>query len=124
GPRRRQDRDHLRRAERPDAHERPPEPGRPPARGAAADDGLVRRLSPATERDGGHARAARLRDLPPLERASMNRRDFFKIVATSGASAAVAGCQQTTESILPLVVPNEQLVPGAAAWFATGCRGG
>ncbi len=52
----------------------------------------------------------------------MNRRDFFKIVATSGASAAVAGCQQTTESILPLVVPNEQLVPGVAAWFATVCR--
>jgi len=52
----------------------------------------------------------------------MNRRDFFKIVATSGASAAVAGCQRTTENILPLVVPNEQLVPGVAAWFATVCR--
>jgi molybdopterin-containing oxidoreductase family iron-sulfur binding subunit len=52
----------------------------------------------------------------------MNRRDFFKVVAASGASAAVAGCQQTTESILPLVVPNEQLVPGVAAEFATVCR--
>ena len=52
----------------------------------------------------------------------MNRRDFFKIVAASGASAAVAGCQQTTENILPLVVPNEQLVPGVASWFATVCR--
>ncbi len=52
----------------------------------------------------------------------MNRRDFFKIVAASGASATVAGCQQTTERILPLVVPNEQLVPGVAAWFATVCR--
>lgn len=52
----------------------------------------------------------------------MNRRDFFKIVATSGATAAVAGCQQTTEHILPLVVPNEQLVPGVASWFATVCR--
>ncbi|MEK7714759.1 MAG: molybdopterin-dependent oxidoreductase, partial [candidate division NC10 bacterium] len=52
----------------------------------------------------------------------MTRRDFFKIVATSGATAAVAGCQQTTEHILPLVVPNEQLVPGVASWFATVCR--
>ncbi len=52
----------------------------------------------------------------------MNRRDFFKVVAASGASAAVAGCQQTTERILPLVVPNEQLVPGVAAWFSTVCR--
>ncbi len=52
----------------------------------------------------------------------MNRRDFFKIVAASGATAAVAGCQKTTENILPLVVPNEQLVPGVASWFATVCR--
>ncbi|HET7342572.1 MAG TPA: molybdopterin-dependent oxidoreductase, partial [Methylomirabilota bacterium] len=52
----------------------------------------------------------------------MNRRDFFKIVATTGATVAVAGCQQATEQILPLVVPNEQLVPGVAAWFATVCR--
>src|SRR2546428_12049195 len=52
----------------------------------------------------------------------MNRRDFFKIVTASGAAAATAGCQQTPESILPLVVPNEQIVPGVAAWFATVCR--
>jgi len=52
----------------------------------------------------------------------MNRRDFFKIVATTGATAAAAGCQQATEQILPLVVPNEQLVPGVTAWFATVCR--
>jgi molybdopterin-containing oxidoreductase family iron-sulfur binding subunit len=52
----------------------------------------------------------------------MKRRDFFKIVATSGAAAAAAGCQQTAETILPLVVPNEQLVPGVASWFATVCR--
>jgi anaerobic selenocysteine-containing dehydrogenase/Fe-S-cluster-containing dehydrogenase component len=52
----------------------------------------------------------------------MNRRDFFKIVATGGAAAAAGGCQQATETILPLVVPNEQLVPGVAAYFATVCR--
>ncbi len=52
----------------------------------------------------------------------MNRRDFFKIVGVSGAAAATAGCQQPVEHILPLVVPNEQLVPGVAAWFATVCR--
>src|SRR5437588_3491980 len=52
----------------------------------------------------------------------MKRRDFFKIVTATGAAAAAGGCQQATETILPLVVPNEQLVPGVAAWFATGCR--
>jgi len=52
----------------------------------------------------------------------MNRRDFFKIVATTGATAAAAGCQQATEQILPLVVPNDALVPGVASYFATVCR--
>ncbi|HEY7365690.1 MAG TPA: molybdopterin-dependent oxidoreductase [Methylomirabilota bacterium] len=52
----------------------------------------------------------------------MHRRDFFKIVGVSGTAAAVAGCQQSAETLLPLVVPNEQIVPGVAAWFATVCR--
>ena len=52
----------------------------------------------------------------------MNRRDFFKIVTASSAAAATGGCQQASETILPLVVPNEQLVPGVASWFATVCR--
>ncbi|HXH84768.1 MAG TPA: molybdopterin-dependent oxidoreductase, partial [Candidatus Tectomicrobia bacterium] len=52
----------------------------------------------------------------------MKRRDFFKIVATTGATVAAAGCRQATEQILPLVVPNEQIVPGVASWFSTVCR--
>jgi molybdopterin-containing oxidoreductase family iron-sulfur binding subunit len=52
----------------------------------------------------------------------MNRRDFFKILTTTTAAAATAGCQDAAEKILPLVVPNEQLVPGVASWFATVCR--
>ncbi|HEV8617365.1 MAG TPA: molybdopterin-dependent oxidoreductase, partial [Methylomirabilota bacterium] len=52
----------------------------------------------------------------------MNRRDFFKVVATTGVAAAGAGCQGAAESILPLVVPNEHLVPGVASWFSTVCR--
>jgi len=52
----------------------------------------------------------------------MNRRDFFKIVTTSGAAAAMSGCHEAAERLLPHVVPNEQLVPGVASWFATVCR--
>ncbi|MBI2205636.1 MAG: molybdopterin-dependent oxidoreductase [Candidatus Rokubacteria bacterium] len=52
----------------------------------------------------------------------MNRRDFFKIVTTTTAAAAAGGCRDATEKILPLVVPNEQIVPGVSSWFATVCR--
>jgi molybdopterin-containing oxidoreductase family iron-sulfur binding subunit len=52
----------------------------------------------------------------------MNRRDFFKIVTTVGATAATAGCQEAGEKILPLVVPSDQLIPGVASWFSTVCR--
>jgi molybdopterin-containing oxidoreductase family iron-sulfur binding subunit len=52
----------------------------------------------------------------------MKRRDFFKIVATAGATAATAGCQPAGEKILPLVVPSDQLIPGVASYFATVCR--
>ena len=51
----------------------------------------------------------------------MNRRDFFKIIGTTTA-AATGGCRPVAESILPLVVPNDQLVPGVSSWFATVCR--
>src|SRR5947207_12429943 len=52
----------------------------------------------------------------------MNRRDFFKIVTTAGATAATAGGQGAGEKILPLVVPSDQIIPGVASWFATVCR--
>lgn len=52
----------------------------------------------------------------------MNRRDFFKIVGTTTAAAAAGGCHEVGEKILPLVVPNDQLVPGVSSWFASVCR--
>src|SRR5499426_50939 len=52
----------------------------------------------------------------------MNRRDFFKIVTTSGAAAALGGCQQTAEHIFSAVVPTPEMVPGVASYYATVCR--
>jgi anaerobic selenocysteine-containing dehydrogenase/Fe-S-cluster-containing dehydrogenase component len=52
----------------------------------------------------------------------VKRRDFFRVVAVSSAATAAAGCQRGAEKILPLVVPNEQIVPGVASYFATVCR--
>ena len=60
----------------------------------------------------------------------MDRRAFFKIVATSGAAVAAAGCGQDAneligrlpEKLIPYVVPPEGIVPGVAAYFSTVCR--
>jgi molybdopterin-containing oxidoreductase family iron-sulfur binding subunit len=52
----------------------------------------------------------------------MDRRSFFKVVATSGAAAAAAGCGQAAEQLLPYVSPPDNVVPGVAAHFATVCR--
>ncbi|MBI3625952.1 MAG: hypothetical protein HY215_07380 [Candidatus Rokubacteria bacterium] len=52
----------------------------------------------------------------------MKRRDFFKVVAGSAATAAAAGCGRGPEPLLPLVVPADNLVPGVASWFSTVCR--
>ncbi len=51
----------------------------------------------------------------------MDRRSFFKIVATSGAAAAAGGCGVSSE-LLPYVSPPDNIVPGVAAHFATVCR--
>ncbi len=60
----------------------------------------------------------------------MDRRSFFKIVATSGVAVAAAGCGQDAneligrlpEKLIPYVVPPEGIVPGVAAYFSTVCR--
>jgi anaerobic selenocysteine-containing dehydrogenase/Fe-S-cluster-containing dehydrogenase component len=52
----------------------------------------------------------------------MHRRDFFKIVAATGATAAAGGCGRAADTLLPQVVPNDQIVPGVPTYFATVCR--
>jgi molybdopterin-containing oxidoreductase family iron-sulfur binding subunit len=52
----------------------------------------------------------------------MDRRSFFKIVATTGAAAAAGGCGQSAGQLLPYVVPPDNIVPGVPAHFATVCR--
>lgn len=52
----------------------------------------------------------------------MDRRDFLKILGGSGAAAALAGCAQPVEKILPYVIPDENIIPGVASWYATVCR--
>ena len=52
----------------------------------------------------------------------MDRRSFFKIVATTGAAAAVGGCGQSAGQLIPYVVPPDNIVPGIPAYFSSVCR--
>src|SRR5437879_12941289 len=52
----------------------------------------------------------------------MKRGDFSSSVTASGSAAGSVGCPPAAETILPLVVPNDQIVPGVASWYATVCR--
>jgi anaerobic selenocysteine-containing dehydrogenase/Fe-S-cluster-containing dehydrogenase component len=52
----------------------------------------------------------------------LDRRSFFKIVAASGAAAAVGGCGPAPEKYLPYVTPPENIIPGVASYFSTVCR--
>lgn len=53
----------------------------------------------------------------------MNRRDFFKVLGTTGAVGALTACDPRTpvENIYPYVVQPEQVVPGAPTFFASSC---
>ena len=55
----------------------------------------------------------------------MHRRDFFKVLAAGGASAAaVAGCVDPPETLIPLLLPpdNIEYVPGIPVEYATTCN--
>src|SRR3990170_7681725 len=60
----------------------------------------------------------------------IDRRSFFKIVATSGAAVAAGGRGQDADELLgrvpqkliPYVVPPDGIVPGVASYFSTVCR--
>ncbi|MBA2564862.1 MAG: twin-arginine translocation signal domain-containing protein, partial [Gemmatimonadetes bacterium] len=55
----------------------------------------------------------------------MERRDFLKIAGIGGATTAAFGCSpKATEKLIPYLVPQEEIVPGVATWYATVCGEG
>src|SRR2546422_10569350 len=50
----------------------------------------------------------------------MERRDFFKISAVAGAAAALDGCGSPERQLIRFI-PEEELVPGVAAWKPSVC---
>lgn len=51
-----------------------------------------------------------------------NRRDFLRVLGI-GSAAGLAGCSRTApDSLVPYVVPPEEMVRGHALWFRSTCR--
>ena len=53
----------------------------------------------------------------------MERRDFLKLIGITGAGAATA-CDAKTgpQSLIPYLVPPEDITPGIPTWYASTCR--
>jgi molybdopterin-containing oxidoreductase family iron-sulfur binding subunit len=54
--------------------------------------------------------------------ADFTRRSFLKLAATAGAAAAIPGCQPAARKLIPYVVPDENVIPGVATFYATTCN--
>src|SRR5262245_8152710 len=52
----------------------------------------------------------------------LDRRSFFKVIATSGVAAAASGCSRPAGDLFSMVTPPEEIIPGVAAYFSTVCR--
>ena len=51
----------------------------------------------------------------------MDRRDFFKIVSTTSAGALAGGCGRNSDKLIPLLVPEHEIVPGEEQWHPAVC---
>lgn len=54
--------------------------------------------------------------------AKLNRRNFLKIMGMTGTTALTGCSAEPVRSIIPHIIPPEDIVPGKAAWYATTCR--
>ena len=51
----------------------------------------------------------------------LDRRKFLKTLAVSAAASALPGCEREAHNLVPYVLPDDEIVPGAAQWYASVC---
>ena len=52
----------------------------------------------------------------------LQRRDFLKIIGASVATALPGCTPKKPQSLIPYVIPHEEIIPGKAVWYASVCR--
>ena len=53
----------------------------------------------------------------------MERRVFFKILSATSAGAVTTGCGTSAAKLMPLLIPEQELVPGVEQWHPAVCTG-
>lgn len=51
----------------------------------------------------------------------MERRDFFKIISATSATVLATSCGKKEEALIPLLVPEHEMVPGVEQWHPAVC---
>src|SRR5579862_7397253 len=51
----------------------------------------------------------------------MERRDFFKILSATSAGIAASSCGNHQDALIPLLVPEHEIVPGVEQWHPAVC---
>lgn len=51
------------------------------------------------------------------------RRTLFKILGLTAAGSALPGCEREVHNLVPYLLPDENMIPGVANYYASTCQG-
>src|ERR1043165_8546394 len=51
----------------------------------------------------------------------IKRRTWIKAAAAAMAAAALPGCKPQAHKLIPYLLPDDEIVPGVADWYASVC---
>ena len=53
----------------------------------------------------------------------LQRRDFLKIIGSATVATALPACTpKKPASLIPYIIPHEEIIPGKSVWYASTCR--